>query len=67
MRISVDRYTDKDVRMSLEAESQAEEYQLHAILSKLKVVKGSAGAWNDMEGRHGLAIVIANATDPEPS
>lgn len=63
MRIKVNDYNGNDVRMSFEAESQADGYQLMAIIEKLKNNRAAWYEWHGEEGR-GIGIVIRKNIDP---
>ncbi len=42
MRLGVEAYTDKDVRVSFEAENQAEEIQIKWLFEKVRLLGGDA-------------------------
>jgi len=57
MRINVTDFNREDVKVSIEAESEAELCQLQAIKGQLEKASTRWQEWNDMEGRSGIVIV----------
>lgn len=57
MKIAVTDFCGMDVRVSLEAESEAESHQLEAIKSNLSAAGAHWERWNDMHGRSGVVVV----------
>ena len=58
MRIKAENYTDKDVRVSFETETCAEEYQLNALKDALTKAGADWYEWSNMEGRRGIGMVV---------
>lgn len=58
MRIEVNNFNGSDVRVSLEAETVAEQYQLRAIREKLEEERANFNTWQDTEGRSGICLIV---------
>jgi len=65
MRIKATDFNGKDVRVSIEAENEAEAYQLQAIKGQLDKAGTNWQEWNDMEGRGGVVIVAEKRSNAE--
>lgn len=64
MRIKAIDFNGKDVRISIEAENEAELYQLQALKEQLDKAGANWESWDDMEGRRGIVIVAEKRSTP---
>ncbi len=63
MRIDATDFNGRDVRLSMEAENEAERHQLRAIKERLDKADANWQEFDDMEGRRGIVIVAEKRSD----
>lgn len=57
MKIYANQFDGKDVRVSLQAENEAEKHQLESIKGQLKDARAMFGEWKSEEFDEGLTII----------
>ena len=57
MKITATNFQGKDERISLEAETEAEKFQMQGSVSQLELAGADWGSWDDMEGKNGICII----------
>jgi hypothetical protein len=58
MKISVADFNGRFVSVALQAENEAELYQLDAVRSRLQQTFAEWSNWDDMNGRFGVSIAV---------
>ena len=58
MKITATGFNGKDVRVSIEYESEAEKYQLKELRKKLIDEGAHCLDWDNTDGSHGICIVV---------
>lgn len=56
MKVTATKCGESYVGISIEAESEAEKYQIQGIVEQLETAEADWGIWDDMHGRNGICI-----------
>jgi hypothetical protein len=62
MKITTGSINGEDVRVALEAETCAEDYQLVALCEMLTKSNAAWYKWDDMEGSRGIGLIVGKNT-----
>jgi len=57
MKISASNFNNVDTRISMSAETEAEKYQLKALMEQMDKAGTKYQEWDNMEGQSGICII----------